>query len=209
MSLLRNMVSSGSEFPGSIEYEALYCATDALLVHRDRRVVAMGPACQASLDRVGFELRDGMLTSRSEDSSRWIEHVIRHACERFVVSSKPVIVRIASGAAGSCTYLKFSACEHSTPGVQDNISAGPVQMQVRSTVDLDWLDVNLIARTFDLSERERQLLMSLLSGRSMTQHAQTLGLSIATVRVQAKGIYRKFGVRGQHQVVAVAVAVGR
>ena len=53
----------------------------------------------------------------------------------------------------------------------------------------------------DLSLRERQILESISSGQRVAAIADTLGISLHTVRNHLKSIFRKLGVRSQIELL--------
>ncbi|GAB3889773.1 hypothetical protein GCM10029964_060100 [Kibdelosporangium lantanae] len=59
-------------------------------------------------------------------------------------------------------------------------------------------------RTDGLTEREQELLVELPSMRTAEEIAQTMFVSINTVKTHMRGIYRKLGVSQRRDAVSVA-----
>ncbi|MET7898582.1 response regulator transcription factor [Streptomyces mirabilis] len=59
-----------------------------------------------------------------------------------------------------------------------------------------------------LTEREREVLTALASGRSSTEMAQRLSIAPATVKTHISGILAKIGVRARVQAVVIAYETG-
>lgn len=57
-----------------------------------------------------------------------------------------------------------------------------------------------------LTGRERVVLSALVSGASLTEVASELSVSPNTVKTQLRSIYRKLGVAGRNEAVALALA---
>jgi len=81
------------------------------------------------------------------------------------------------------------------------------------TEEIDWLhragtDVPGAEHVNELSPRQRQVLLQLLSGEGVKQIARELSLSTHTVNDHMKHIYRRFGVSGRSELVAKFLAGG-
>ena len=58
-----------------------------------------------------------------------------------------------------------------------------------------------IARRFDLTRREEEILCLLVRGRTATRVAETLCISVATARTHQRNIYAKLGVHNQQDIL--------
>ncbi|MEE4452646.1 helix-turn-helix transcriptional regulator [Novosphingobium resinovorum] len=61
--------------------------------------------------------------------------------------------------------------------------------------------VERLARLFELPPREAQLAIALNEGQSIAEAAESMGLTLETVRNYSKRLYAKLGVRGQAELV--------
>jgi ATP/maltotriose-dependent transcriptional regulator MalT len=59
-----------------------------------------------------------------------------------------------------------------------------------------------------LFERERKVLALMLRGATNQMIAQRLAFSVSTIRMTTIGIYRKLGVAGRTEAVALALSLG-
>src|SRR4028119_1695018 len=66
----------------------------------------------------------------------------------------------------------------------------------------------MINETQQLSERERQILYLVASGRSNQQIANELGISINTVKVHLRNIFGKIGAASRTEATMYAVRAG-
>lgn len=60
---------------------------------------------------------------------------------------------------------------------------------------------HLIARQFDLTRREEEILCLLVRGRTATRVAEALCISVATARTHQRNIYAKLGVHNQQDIL--------
>lgn len=87
------------------------------------------------------------------------------------------------------------------------MGGAPVERLRRSWRRLDAENHQLIARFNQLSPREREILMLLQAGDSVTSIAELLGTADTTVRSQIKSLFRKLGVGSQLAAVASCTAL--
>ena len=85
---------------------------------------------------------------------------------------------------------------------------------IAARFDLDDLDAletrepRRVARTADLTRREREVLERLAEGRATEEVAQMLHVSPHTVRSRVKTLLRKLGARNREHAVAIALTEG-
>jgi two-component system nitrate/nitrite response regulator NarP len=113
----------------------------------------------------------------------------------YASSSDPALSRraMAAGAAGFCTR-----------------ETGPEQLLdivatvARGKMVFPFLDVRELRRdpAEDLTEREKALLAALARGRTNTELAKELGISINTVKFHLRNLYEKLGFRNRAQAIA-------
>jgi DNA-binding CsgD family transcriptional regulator len=62
--------------------------------------------------------------------------------------------------------------------------------------------ITLLQRLFDLSPAEARVAQQMVTGRTLQDIAQSLGIAAQTVRNHLAVVYRKVGVKGHAQLVA-------
>ena len=105
--------------------------------------------------------------------------------------------------AGATGYLlKRSTAEQIREAVQDVMSGGaPMNAAIARKVVQRFAQHRPAAEVAALSPRERQVLEALSQGQRYKEVADTLGVSIDTVRTHVKEVYRKLHVNSRAEAV--------
>lgn len=64
--------------------------------------------------------------------------------------------------------------------------------------------MNMIKRKH-LTEREREIVMLILSGKNNRNIAETLSLSVSTIKTNVENIYRKFEVHNRVELIVYVI----
>jgi DNA-binding CsgD family transcriptional regulator len=76
---------------------------------------------------------------------------------------------------------------------------------VREHDEVDRARSHSAPKRLDLTEREQDVLRSMVAGRTYAETGEELGISYETVRTHVRNIYRKLQVRNQAEAVSKAV----
>lgn len=64
--------------------------------------------------------------------------------------------------------------------------------------------MNMIDRKY-LTEREREIVMLILDGKNKRDIAETLSLSVSTIKTNVENIYRKFDVHNRVELIVYVI----
>lgn len=64
--------------------------------------------------------------------------------------------------------------------------------------------MNMIDRKY-LTEREREIVMLILDGKNKRDIAETLSLSVSTIKTNVENIYRKFDVHNKAELIVYVI----
>ena len=166
--------------------------------YRDRIVVAELDTNQPVTDEVDVVLYDSFAQPEADHDD--IAVLVDNPHARHVVvytwNFHPALVdsAMAKGASG---YLSKTLPAHELVTAIEAIADGKVVIsdtppRSRSAVGLDWP-----GRTEGLTDREAEVLALITQGRSNSEIAQVMYLSINTVKTYIRSAYRKIGVTGR------------
>lgn len=113
--------------------------------------------------------------------------------------------------AGACGYLvKKTHPERLLEAIKDAHEGGaPMSSHIARKVTLFFKKMNTVkADSTLLTDREREILKELITGKTYYSIAMTLNISKDTVRFHIKRIYKKLHVHSQAEAVAIAIKRG-
>jgi DNA-binding NarL/FixJ family response regulator len=118
--------------------------------------------------------------------------------------NKNVYDAIRFGANGY--VLKKSSPAGITDAIRDVYNGGaPMNSSIATQVLKMFANMSPGGKDYDLSEREREVLQSLVNGNSYKMVAASLKISIDTVRTHIRSIYEKLQVNSKSEAVAKAL----
>jgi DNA-binding CsgD family transcriptional regulator len=65
------------------------------------------------------------------------------------------------------------------------------------------IPLDALVRKFDISEREKEVLVQLASGKSNSEIADSLFISINTVKTHIKNIYEKLNIKSRYELISL------
>ncbi|MFT3705367.1 MAG: response regulator transcription factor [Agriterribacter sp.] len=102
--------------------------------------------------------------------------------------------------------LKKSAPEAIVSAIRDVYNGGaPMNAAIATQVLKMFAGMSAGSHDYDLSEREKEVLQSLVDGNSYKMVAASLAISIDTVRTHIRSIYEKLQVNSKSEAVAKAI----
>ncbi len=113
--------------------------------------------------------------------------------------------------AGACGYLvKKTHPERLLEAIKDAHEGGaPMSSHIARKVTLFFQNKNTVKEDSTLlTDREREILKELITGKTYYSIAMTLNISKDTVRFHIKRIYKKLHVHSQAEAVAIAIKKG-
>ncbi|MBO9601882.1 MAG: helix-turn-helix transcriptional regulator [Novosphingobium sp.] len=172
----------------------------------DRKVLAStrgGEALLSAGDRLtGMR---GCLNARMRNGQRHLSEAIANGCNVFrTVAASPVVLYDVYGE----RPLVLEVIP--VPGIACDLWGSPVVLVVARELDAARAAAKLArlgAATFDFTSAEEAVARWLLAGRSPTEAAQALGVTVGTVRVHVRNIYAKANVRSQLAFAALMGAL--
>lgn len=152
----------------------------------------------------------GLMTLVFVKSPLFISAFIPHSVSAADMGSSAIVVTAATALVlivltivfsnlDSIGRLKPNAVEVNADG--DNSADSPADNPAEA--------VALLGERFDLTQREMEAARYLLNGYTMPQMADTLCVSIDTVRSHCKNLYRKTGIHKKQELVRLAEQIGR
>ena len=173
-----------------------------ILLRQDGSVVIANKAAERLCNGDGLRLsRRGLRATHSAQDAE-LQLLLQRISRPSLSSEAPpaVVVRRKSGdplliSAGTLARGFYSAQQPTIVFIQDPARRTPPPAE-------------LFAKLYGLTPAEIRLSSLLIQGHSISEAAETLGISRNTTKTQAKSIYAKTGVRSQAQLVARAFSLG-
>ena len=152
-----------------------------------------------------FVAFDGRLRALDEEADRQLREAVQRAGQG--TRSTSTALRLGSPTGGERYFVTARALQPRSRRMQlhnalfDN---GPlVLISIHETEQPPALPVDLLWRSFALSDAETRLAEALLEGRTLAELAQDRAISKQTLRNQLVGLMRKTGTRRQSQLVSL------
>ena len=170
--------------------------------YRDRIVIAELDANKPVNDEVDVVLYDSFAQPEADhdDIAVLVDNPHAHHVAVYTWNFHPALVdsAMAKGARG---YLSKTLAAHELVTAVEAISDGKVVIsdaprRSRSATGLDWP-----GRSEGLTDREAEVLALITQGKSNSEIAQVMYLSINTVKTYIRSAYRKIGVTGRPRAI--------
>ena len=173
-----------------------------LLLDRDARVVAVEPGLAAFLKTLpGFAMRLG---DRLGLPSAVAERALVQAASRYAQNPQ-----LKASALELCAEPQVHALLLPSSAQPAAASSLPVlQLLCRWARPQGANQSPILAQLSGLSRREAELALLLGNGRSISEAAQDMGLTLETARNYTKRIYSQLGLRGQGELVRYVLQSG-